>query len=135
MNISLKVFFENPFWVGVFERNYEGKYEVSRVVFGAEPKDYEVYYFVLNNFRGLKFTRPLEEKEIIKKKINPKRLQRKIKKEVKRATCTKAQNAMQLDLEAKKEERRTFSKLRKKEIEENKFILKQEKKKMKKRGH
>ena len=41
----LNVLFDDPFWVGIFEREYEGRYEAARVVFGAEPKDYEVYEF------------------------------------------------------------------------------------------
>ena len=39
MKASLKVFFENPFWVGVFERIEDGKLSVCKVTFGAEPKD------------------------------------------------------------------------------------------------
>ena len=35
----LTVFFEEPFWVGVFERISEGKLSVCKVTFGAEPKD------------------------------------------------------------------------------------------------
>ncbi|AAK79540.1 hypothetical protein BJV85_002423 [Clostridium acetobutylicum] len=135
MNISLTVFFEEPFWVGIFERTNNGEYEVSRIVFGAEPKDYEVYKFVLNNFRRLHFTKPLKDEKVTKRRINPKRLQRKIKKEVVIGIGTKAQNAIKLDLEARKEERRIFIKSKKKEYEENKFRLKQEKKKKKKRGH
>lgn len=38
---KLTVFFEEPFWVGVFERIENGKLSVSKVTFGAEPKDYE----------------------------------------------------------------------------------------------
>ncbi len=37
----LTVFFEDPFWVGLYEREDGGSYEVCRVVFGAEPKDKE----------------------------------------------------------------------------------------------
>lgn len=44
---KLTVFFEEPFWVGVFERIENGKLSVSKVTFGAEPKDYEIYEFVL----------------------------------------------------------------------------------------
>ena len=32
-----RVFFEEPFWVGVFERIREGRVSVSKVTFGAEP--------------------------------------------------------------------------------------------------
>ena len=44
---TLTVFFEEPFWVGVFERVSGGKLSVCKVTFGAEPKDYETYDFVL----------------------------------------------------------------------------------------
>ena len=52
----LTVFFEEPFWIGVFERISEGKLSVCKVTFGAEPKDYEVYDFVLRNYYRLKFS-------------------------------------------------------------------------------
>ena len=35
MKASLKVFFENPFWVGVFERIEDGKLSVCKVTFGV----------------------------------------------------------------------------------------------------
>ena len=50
---QLTVFFDDPFWVGVFERIEENKLSVCRVVFGAEPKDYEVYDFILKNMDGI----------------------------------------------------------------------------------
>lgn len=37
------VFFEEPFWVGVWERRTEGTLSVCKVTFGAEPKDDELY--------------------------------------------------------------------------------------------
>lgn len=38
----LTVFFEEPFWVGVFERISECKLSVCKVTFGSEPKDYDM---------------------------------------------------------------------------------------------
>lgn len=35
---KLTVFFEEPFWVGVFERTENGKLSVCKVTFGAERK-------------------------------------------------------------------------------------------------
>ena len=46
----LTVFFEEPFGIGVFERISEGKLSVCKITFGAEPKDYEIYDFVLKNY-------------------------------------------------------------------------------------
>ena len=34
---KLTVYFEEPFWVGVFERIEDGKLSVAKVTFGAEP--------------------------------------------------------------------------------------------------
>ena len=44
---KLTVFFEEPFWVGIFEHIQDGKLSVAKVTFGAEPKDYEVFDFIL----------------------------------------------------------------------------------------
>ena len=35
----LTVFFEDPFWVGVFERIENGRLSAAKVTFGAEPKE------------------------------------------------------------------------------------------------
>ena len=76
---KLTVFFEEPFWVGVFERIENGKLSVSKVTFGAEPKDYEIYEFVLKNYNGLRFS-PAIETVIKEQTKNPKKLQREIHK-------------------------------------------------------
>ena len=51
---KLTVFFEKPFWVGVFERVSDGKLSVCKVTFGAEPKDYELYEFILKKYYRLR---------------------------------------------------------------------------------
>jgi len=50
MQVKLTVFFEDPFWVGVFELLDQGEYEAARVVFGAEPKDYEIYAYISEHY-------------------------------------------------------------------------------------
>ena len=47
----LTVYFEEPFWVGIFERISGGMLTVCKVTFGAEPKDYEVQEFILKHYR------------------------------------------------------------------------------------
>ena len=54
VSARLTVFFEEPFWVGVFEQLSEEKLSVCKVTFGAEPKDYEIYDFVLRNYYRLR---------------------------------------------------------------------------------
>lgn len=53
---KLTVFFEEPFWVGVFERIYHGKLSVCKVTFGQEPKDYEVLECIQKNYDRLQFS-------------------------------------------------------------------------------
>ena len=39
---SLTVYYEGPFWVGVFKRTEDGKLYIAKVVFGSEPSDKEI---------------------------------------------------------------------------------------------
>lgn len=52
---KLTVYFERSFWVGVFERIEDGKLSVSKIIFGAEPKDYEVQDYIQKCYYRLKF--------------------------------------------------------------------------------
>lgn len=56
VNGKLTVYFEEPFWVGIFERIEDGKLFVAKVTFGAEPKDYEVLEYVQKYYVSLKFS-------------------------------------------------------------------------------
>ncbi|WHH57862.1 YjdF family protein [Petroclostridium sp. X23] len=133
---KLTVYFDDPFWIGVFERVENEELMTCRIVFGPEPKDYEVYEFVLKNYHQLKFSRPVAIKEATETKVNPKRLQRKIKKAVEnRGISTKAQEAIRLEREANKLERKSKSKRQKELEKELQFQKKQQKKKEKKKGH
>ena len=51
----LTVFFEEPFWVGVFEQETDGVMRAARVVFGAQPTDAEVFEFVLRHADRLRY--------------------------------------------------------------------------------
>lgn len=135
---QLTVYFENPFWIGIFERSENGYLEVCRVVFGSEPKDYQVYEFILQNYNKLKFSRRIEDKSFSKlqKRINPKRLQRQIKKATQEKEIgTKAQLAIKQEQESRKIERKKVSKENRELRKKQAFERKQEKKKQKRRGH
>lgn len=56
--LTLTVYFEDPFWVGVFERVEDDQLSVCRHVFGAEPTNAEVLAFVQQRFRKLAFSQP-----------------------------------------------------------------------------
>ena len=131
---KLTGFFDNPFWVGVFECVEKNKLSVCRVVFGAEPKDYEVYDFILKNYKNLKFGSSLEVK-VKKIKNNPKRLQREVKKQSKQVGIgTKSQLVLQKQREEMKLERKKESKQIRELENRRKFELKQEKRRQKHRG-
>ena len=68
---SLTILFEAPFWIGLYERTDSGKYEVCKITFGSEPKDYEVYEFLLKNWHKLKFSPPIQAEVSIERKLNP----------------------------------------------------------------
>ena len=131
---KLTVFFEAPFWVGVFERISDGKLSVCKVTFGAEPKDYEIYDFILKNYVRLRFS-PAVSTEVKQTGHNPKRVQREIRKQVQSTGIgTKAQQALKLQQEQMKTERRTTSRIRREEEKQRQFELHQQKKKEKHRG-
>lgn len=46
---KFSVFFENPFWIGIIERQYKGTLKVCKITFGAEPKDAQIYEYILKN--------------------------------------------------------------------------------------
>lgn len=132
---SLTILFENPFWIGLYERYDDGKYEVCKITFGAEPKDYEVYDFLLKNWHKLKFSPPVKAEKIEEQKINPKRMQREINKQLEnRGIGTKAQQALKLQHEQNKTERKVKSREQKELEKERQYALRQEKKKAKHRG-
>ncbi len=130
----LTVYFETPFWVGVFERIQEGKLSVAKVTFGAEPKDYEVQEFVLEHYHKLQFSPPVAA-ELKKEKKNPKRMQRDVKKHTQETGIgTKSQQALKLQQEQIKNQRRQKNRRQKEEEAQRQFELKQIKKKEKHKG-
>ena len=105
VNGKLTVYFEEPFWVGIFERIEDGKLSVAKVTFGAEPKDYEVQEYVQKYYFGLKFS-PAVEAIVKDIKRNPKRMQRAAKKQIlETGIGTKSQQALKLQQEQNKQER------------------------------
>ena len=130
----LTVFFEEPFWVGVFERISECRLSVCRIVFGAEPKDYEVYDFVLKNYYRLRFS-PAVAADVREAGRNPKRIQREVRKQVQNTGVgTKSQQALKLQQEQWKTERKTAGRKRREAEKERLFALRQQRKKEKHRG-
>lgn len=131
---KLTVFFEEPFWVGVFEKIEDGKLSVSKVTFGAEPKEREIYEFVLKYYNSLRFSPAVET--VVKKQVkNSKKRQKEIHKQMfAKGIGTKSQQALNLQHEQCKMQRKIKSREEKLAEEKRLFELKQQKKKEKHRG-
>ena len=109
VNGKLTVFFEEPFWVGIFERIEDGKLSAAKVTFGAEPKDCEVQEYIQKWYFSLKFS-PVVETVVKDIKRNPKRMQREAKKQMLEIGIgTKSQQALKLQQEQNKQERKEKS--------------------------
>ncbi len=131
----LTVFFEDPFWVGVFERIENRKLSVAKVTFGGEPKDYEVLEFINRNYYHLQFS-PAVETVVKDTKKNPKRAQRDAKKQtLETGIGTKSQQALKLLQEQNKQERKVRSREQRDAESQRLFELKQMKKREKHKGH
>lgn len=131
---KLTVYFDEPFWVGVFECADSGKLSVCKITFRAEPKDCEIWEFVLKNYCKLKFG-PSVDVVVKEKATNPKRLQRKVKKQI--SVCgigTKSQQALQMQREENKLMKKSVSKQKREEEKQRLFNLKQQKRKEKHKG-
>lgn len=131
---SLTVFFEDPFWVGVFQRTTQEGLCACRVVFGGEPTDRQVYAFVLENYYRLAFSQPVEG-PADRMAENPKRRQRQAQRQQRQAGAgTRSQQALKLQQEARKQEREQTGKAAREAERRRRFDQKQEKRKQKHRG-
>ena len=131
VNGKLTVYFEEPFWVGVFERIEDGKLSVAKATFGAEPKDYEVQEYIQKYYFSLKFS-PAVETIVKDIKRNPKRMQREAKKQMlETGIGTKSQQALKLQQEQNKQEHKERSRKKKEAEEQRMFELKQQRKREK----
>ena len=132
---KLTVFFEEPFWVGVFEHIENGELSAVKVTFGAEPKDYEVQEYIQKYYCSLRFS-PAVATVVKETKRNPKRAQRDARKQMQKIGIgTKSQQALKMQQEQNKQERKLRSRERKEADEQRMFELKQQKKREKHKGH
>ena len=118
----LTVFFKEPFWIGVFEHISEGKLSVCKVT------------FVLKNYYRLKFS-PAVATDVKEASHNPKRIQREVRKQVQNTGIgTKSQQALKLQQEQLKTERKIVSREQREAEKKRQFELKQQKRKEKHKG-
>ena len=135
VSIKLTIYFEEPFWVGIFERSIDEKFSVCKVVFGAEPKDNEIFGLVLNRYSKLKYSPEILYEKAFKEKVNPKRVQRDVKKQLNnKGVSTKSQQALKLQQEQNKTIRKIKTKEQKGLEKEKMYSLRQQKKREKHKG-
>lgn len=133
--ITLTVFFEDPFWVGVFERIESGRLSACKVTFGAEPRSGEILELIERHYYDLPFS-PATETARRKAADNPKRRQREAQKQTRSTGIgTKSQQALAAQREELKTERKKLSKAQKEAEQQRRFDMQQQKRKEKHRGH
>ena len=76
MEGKLTIYFDDPFWVAVLEREDEAGYQAARVVLGSEPSDAEAYQFFLKNYGAFQFDAVHESMRLPKARVNFKRAPR-----------------------------------------------------------
>jgi len=135
VSIACTVFFEDPFWVGVWERTDGRMFCAAKATFGAQPSEKEVWVFVLERYGELAFSKPESGYAARKAACNPKRTQREASRAVSATGAgTKAQQALKAQYEAGKQAHKAQSREDRRAEEERKFLLRQEKKKARHKG-
>src|SRR5215207_2438135 len=79
--VKATIFYEKRFWVGTFERTDKEGYAIARHIFGGEPSDFEIHEFILKHYHELKFGET-KEINIEIQRMNPKRVQREVRREM-----------------------------------------------------
>ena len=134
-SVKCTVFFEDPFWAGIWEQMVDGTSYIAKTSFASEPSEQEIYTFLFQSYARLAFCEQFSTQE--KKRMkNPKRQLREVRKELQHTGVgTKSQQALQLQKEAmiqrRKQQKAQSTKARKQEL----FAMKQTKKKQKAKGH
>ncbi|WP_067174557.1 YjdF family protein [Microtetraspora niveoalba] len=106
--VTLSVFFDSPFWVGVLEIQENGELRAVRFVFGSEPTDPELYEFLMRHGVALleraEAAPPVSAETREARRPNPKRAAKLASRAVKAMRSTASQEAMRLELESRKRE-------------------------------
>ena len=136
--MSLTIYHDGQFWVGIIEVVEDGKLRAFRYVFGTEPKDTEILDFIYDRLLEMinqSAHAGIDVKIKSNKKVNPKRLQRQVAKERNKVgISTKAQEAMKQAYEEKKKSRKKKAKRYREELKEQKYSIKKQKAKAKHKG-
>jgi hypothetical protein len=137
MSVTFTVFFEDPFWVGLFTISEAVEARYCRVVFGKEPSDAELYEFCRKNFYRLNFSDSIETAPQSISIKNPKRRQREISKELRgKSYARKSYDAVKQSIQQnKKQAKRKEKKQKRTSLDDHIFLVKQRKYKEKHKGY
>ena len=139
--ITLSVFFDAPFWVGVFEIVSGGEVRATRVVLGSEPTGAELHAFLLR--QGVPLLEQAEAAPPVPvgtrqvKRPNPKRAAKLAARAAREVGVrrTASQEAMRLALEARKKEAATRRKAEEQSKREHRREVARRKRLQRRRGH
>ncbi|MEV8638259.1 YjdF family protein [Streptosporangium sp. NPDC051023] len=122
--VSLSVYFEGPFWVGVLEMVEDDELRATRFVLGSEPTDPELYEFLMRHGSAL-LTRTADARAVpadtrAAGRVNPKRAAKLAARQAARVSTrsTASQEAMRVELENRKQEAAVDHGARKRELAE-----------------
>jgi hypothetical protein len=137
--MRLTILFDPPYWIGLLEAESDSLLYAARHIFGSEPSDAEVYAFVQNDLLDLMQSMtvglPIDSSST-PHRINPKRQQRIIRREVLRTDVpSKAHEAIRLQIEANAQERLTINRSQRDQKRQHKRDLAAAKAKAKHKGH
>lgn len=135
--MKLTIYFDDQFWVGVVEEASDSGLKAVKHIFGPEPHDSEVLWFINHTMVNLFLTsNPLACDALPKPMAsNPKRLARQVAKEMRlKGISTFSQEAIKEDLKSRKIERQLQAKTQHEELNRKKRQIAVLKAKAKHRG-
>lgn len=136
--LKLTIYYDGQFYVGIVETVEENTLRAYRYIFGQEPKDQDVLEFVNRNLLSLinrSEQSGISISENIQKRINPKKLQRMVSKEINKVgISTKAHQAIQEGYNLRKKEKLIKTKQHRDEQKQYKREMKVLKAKNKRKG-
>ncbi len=133
--VTLSVFHDGQFFTALFERRDARGFSVARRLFRTKPSDNEILDLIVSKYSSLRFSRPTADVKETALAVNPKRRQR----EAAKAACavyfsTKAQAALKAQFEESKAVAKAERSHQQKRLANEKYALKQLKRKQKHRG-
>jgi hypothetical protein len=122
--VTVSIYLDGPFWVGLIEVVEDGRLHVTRVVFGSEPTDPELYDFLQRHGVALLDQAhaapavPVSDRQT--RRPNPKRAAKLAARAAAQtpSRSTASQEAMRLVIEERKKEATSARKARKAELDD-----------------